>query len=258
MIEPLLELPAHVRARLAQALRTGLLGPPYSEAGIRAALGRGVAAAGLCDGLAQLEQQGISAPALALALDVADRAARAVPRPDLVWSGPEVPGLHARDTRRVYEELVGLAQRSLWVCTFAYYDGPKAFKTLADRMDEGASLQVRLLLNIQRKHGDTTKASDLVLGFADKLWNQWPGQRRPEVYYDPRSLELDGPNGVLHAKAIVADDEAAFITSANLTEAAFDHNIEVGVLSRDRTLAASLATHFRILIERELLHALPG
>jgi phosphatidylserine/phosphatidylglycerophosphate/cardiolipin synthase-like enzyme len=259
MIEPLLELHAHVRARLAQALRTGLLAPPYSEAGIRAALGRGVPAPGLCDVLAHLEQQGISGASVALALDVAERAASAVPRPDLVWSGPEVPGLHARDTRRVYEELVGSAQRSLWVCTFAYYDGPKAFKTLADRMDAIAGLQVRLLLNIQRKHGDTTTANDLVLGFSDKLWNhQWPGQRRPDVYYDPRSLELDGPSGVLHAKAIVADDEAAFISSANLTEAAFDHNIEVGVLSRDRTLAASLSTHFRILIERELLRPLPG
>jgi phosphatidylserine/phosphatidylglycerophosphate/cardiolipin synthase-like enzyme len=168
-----------------------------------------------------------------------------------------VPGLHARDTRRVYEQLVGSAQRSLWVCTFAYYDGPQAFKTLADRMDEIAGLQVRLLLNIQRRHGDTTAANDLVLAFADRLWtHQWPGKRRPEVYYDPRSLEPDGPGGVLHAKAVVADDEVAFITSANLTQAAFDHNIEVGVLSRDRTLATSLSTHFRILIERELLQPL--
>jgi phosphatidylserine/phosphatidylglycerophosphate/cardiolipin synthase-like enzyme len=259
MIESLLGLPAHVRARLAQALRTGLLGPPYSETGIRSALGGGVPIQGLRDGLCQLEQEGISGPAVALALGAAERAASRVPRPDLVWSGPEVPGLHARDTRRVYEQLVGSAQRSLWVCTFAYYDGPQAFKTLADRMDEIPGLQVRLLLNIQRKHGDTTTANDLVLTFADKLWNhQWPGQRRPEVYYDPRSLDPQGPEGVLHAKAVVADDEAAFVTSANLTEAAFDRNIEVGVLSRDRTLAASLATHFRILIERELLRPLLG
>lgn len=63
---------------------------------------------------------------------------------------------------------------------------------------------------------------------------------------------------MLHAKALVVDDEAAFVTSANLTEAAFDRNIEVGVLSRDRTVAASLAKHFRVLIERKLLHPLPS
>ena len=95
--------------------------------------------------------------------------------------------------------------------------------------------------------------------FAERLWNHdWPGKRRPEVFYDPRSLEPHAPGGVLHAKAVVADDEAAFVTSANLTEAAFDRNIEVGVLSRDRALAASLATHFGTLIERGLLRPLPG
>ena len=44
---------------------------------------------------------------------------------------------------------------------------------------------------------------------------------------------------MLHAKAVVVDDRAAFVTSANLTEAALDRNIEVGVLSRERTLAAA-------------------
>ncbi|MCA1701314.1 MAG: phospholipase D-like domain-containing protein, partial [Actinobacteria bacterium] len=74
----------------------------------------------------------------------------------------------------------------------------------------------------------------------------------------PRSLTAEGPSGVLHAKAVVADEEIALVTSANLTEAAFDRNIEAGVLSRDRALAASLARHFRVLIERELLLPLPG
>jgi phosphatidylserine/phosphatidylglycerophosphate/cardiolipin synthase-like enzyme len=55
-----------------------------------------------------------------------------------------------------------------------------------------------------------------------------------QVFYDPRSLEPDAPAGVLHAKAIVADEQFAFVTSANLTEAAFERNIDVGVLVRDR------------------------
>ncbi len=64
----------------------------------------------------------------------------------------------------------------------------------------------------------------------------------------PRSLEPDGPGGVLHAKAVVADREAVFVTSANLTEAALDRNIELGLLVRDRALAASVVSHFRGLI----------
>ncbi len=75
--------------------------------------------------------------------------------------------------------------------------------------------------------------------------------------YDPRSLAPAGIEGVPHAKALVVDDETAFVTSANLTEAAFDRNLELGVLSRDRTLAAGLARHFRILIDQEQLLPLP-
>ncbi len=62
---------------------------------------------------------------------------------------------------------------------------------------------------------------------------------------------------MLHAKAVVCDGRNALVTSANLTEAAFDRNIEMGLLVKDRTLAESIATHFGSLIERDLLYALP-
>jgi phosphatidylserine/phosphatidylglycerophosphate/cardiolipin synthase-like enzyme len=55
----------------------------------------------------------------------------------------------------------------------------------------------------------------------------------------------------------VADNEVVFVTSANLTEAAFDRNIEVGLLLRDCALALSVSSHFRGLIDRGLLHPLP-
>jgi len=48
-----------------------------------------------------------------------------------------------------------------------------------------------------------------------------------------------------------------FVTSANLTEAALDRNIEVGILFRDRTLALSLSNHFQGLIDKGLLSPLP-
>ena len=84
-------------------------------------------------------------------------------------------------------------------------------------MDERPALRVTLLLNIQRNKGDTTTSEQLVRRFADRFWkSDWPGSSHPRVYYDPRALDPDGPGGVLHAKAVVADDEAVFITSANL------------------------------------------
>ena len=133
------------------------------------------------------------------------------------------------------------------------------FATLAGRLDSNPLLEVTLLLNIDRQRGDTTIADSLVRRFADHFWGEaWPGKTHPRVYYDPRSVADDGPGGVLHAKAVVADDEAVFITSANLTEAAFDRNIELGLLVRDRTLAATTVLHFRTLIEQDRLRLLPS
>ena len=175
-----------------------------------------------------------------------------------MWSGPEVPGLHARDTRRVYEELFDNAERSAWVSTYAYFEGPQAFAHLAQRMDHVAGLRVTLLLNIQRSRCDTTASDKLVRRFTDQFWGtDWPGSSKPAVYYDPRLLDPSGLTGVLHAKAVVVDDQAVFSTSANLTAAALDHNIELGVLIRHRILATSVANHFQGLIDAQLLSPLP-
>lgn len=258
MTDALLSLPAHIRSRLAGALETRILSAPYSATSLRSVIGVSEGFDAIAAALLGLDQMGISGTAAAAWIRTVEKAVSQVPRPDLVWSGPEVPGLHARDTRRVYEELLGSAERSIWASTYAFFDGPKAFEILAQRMDAKPRLRVTLLLNIQRKRGDTTAADQLVRKFADRFWKtDWPGSARPSVYYDPRALEMDGPGGVLHAKAVVADDEAVFVTSANLTEAALDRNIEVGLLVRDRALAASVSSHFRGLIDRKLLHPLP-
>ncbi len=123
------------------------------------------------------------------------------------------------------------AERSVWVSTYAYFDGPQAFARLAQRLDNLPGLRVTILLNIQRARGDTTAGDQLVRRFTDQFWGKdWPGASKPAVYYDPRSLDPSGPSGVLHAKAVVVDDEAVFVTSANLIEAALDRNIELALI----------------------------
>jgi phosphatidylserine/phosphatidylglycerophosphate/cardiolipin synthase-like enzyme len=259
VIDALLDLPSHLRGRLASALESGLLAAPYSKTSVCAVLGLGEANDQIVRVVLELERLGIAGLAAATWIRTVERAAVRTSKPDLVWSGPEVPGLHARDTRRVYEELLGSAEQSIWVSTYAFFDGPRAFEVLARRMDERPALSVTLLLNIQRKRGDTTASEQLVRSFADRFWKtDWPGSSRPCVFYDPRALDLEAPGGVLHAKAVVTDDEAVFVTSANLTEAAMDRNIELGLLVRDRALALSLLSHFRVLIDRELLRPLPA
>ena len=209
--------------------------------------------------LERWEELGVTGPAKAAWLRSLEEAEGRREGPEFVWSGPEVHGLHARETRQALEASLVAARRSVWVSTYAFFDGARAFEALARRMDEAPELAVTLLLNIERKRGDTTRADDLVRRFADLFWNKdWPGTRRPLVFYDPRSLAPDGPEGILHAKALVVDDELAFLTSANLTEAALDRNIEMGVVLRDRAFAAAVVAHFRSLVERQLLLPLPA
>lgn len=258
MTSPLLELPPYQRQKLVDALRTDALAPPYLDIAVCAAVGPGAATAAIAEELRTLDAQGVGGAAVAYALTLAGEASASVHRPDLVWSGASVPGVHARKTRQVFDELVGGAERSLWISSYTYWDGSQAFAKLAARMDAMSGLKVKLLLNIQRKHGDTSAADALAADFATTLWKSWPGQRQPEVFYDPRALKDGTEKAVLHAKAVVADDRAAFVTSANLTEKAFDENIEVGLLTRDRTVALSLARHFSVLIERGILEPLPG
>ena len=258
MIEPLLELDPGGRKRLAHALATGSLSLRPTAIALRAAAGIE------CDeellkALAALESRGLDGRGAAAVIETLDAIESRKRKPDLVWSGPEVPGVPARDTRQVFEELISGAQRSLWLSSFTYFDGPKTFATLAARMEAQPHLRVRLLLNIQRPRGDTTVASDLVARFAYQFWTRdWPGGRRPDVYYAPSSLDMEsGSKSVLHAKVVIADEEKLFVTSANLTEAAFDHNIEAGLLVRDGVLALSMVRHFMGLIERQVLVRLP-
>jgi phosphatidylserine/phosphatidylglycerophosphate/cardiolipin synthase-like enzyme len=55
-------------------------------------------------------------------------------------------------------------------------------------------------------------------------------------------------SGAVHAKCAVADGEAAFITSANLTGAAMDRNMELGVFLRGGELPRKLHLHLESLL----------
>lgn len=86
-----------------------------------------------------------------------------------------------------------------------------------------------------------------------------PGQRRlPEVFYDPRSLELDSvKRSSIHAKCIVIDRKLAFVSSANFTEAAQVRNIEVGALIHSERFAVRLDERFEVLAKAGLLCRIP-
>jgi len=185
-------------------------------------------------------------------------------RVELVWSGLDLESSTTRDALVVLRELFRQAKHSLLIASYAIDKGTKAkelFGELAERMDAEPDLDVRLFLNVHRKNfKDETPASILLNEFATAFREEiWPGERLPKVYHDPRALEVGGTTrACLHAKVVVVDDVRSLVTSANLTEAAQERNIEAGVVVEDPSLAKSLKVQFDTLVDRGVLLPLPG
>jgi phosphatidylserine/phosphatidylglycerophosphate/cardiolipin synthase-like enzyme len=254
MTRPLLQLADRDLREIAAALRAKRLATPFTAM----SLGRIVAspaAQPTADELKRLAEQGFTGEQLATMLDllVQDRAGR--PRLedllDLVTTGPDVYGVTNRGTSVVVRELFAHARNSVLVAGYAVYQGQQVFRALADRMLDCPELKVRMFLDVQRGPGDTSLDSEIVRHFAERFKaRQWPADRPlPEVFYDPRSLELDSEKrACLHAKCVVVDGEAVFISSANFTEAAQERNIEMGLLVRSRWLAERVTAYFETLL----------
>jgi hypothetical protein len=177
------------------------------------------------------------------------------PGVELVWTGPESVASTSRDTFVVVRELFEMARRSVLISGYVIHSGRQIFEPLLRRMKGGASLRVRLFLNIGP---DAERPGRELETFARRFrQHHWEGPPWPEVYYDPRGLQGEA-NAVLHAKCIVVDERISLVTSANLTNAAQQSNIEAGTLVKSSTFARHLEHHFETLVVRGQLLPLPG
>ena len=250
MIETLVGLSERDLLEAANALRSGRLLPPYSTVALQRLVSR-EAAEPIASALDKLSDQGFTPAQIATTFEVlrADRANRPAFEDllELVTTAPEIDGIANRDTSVVVRDLFANATQSVLVAGFAVYQGHKVFQALADRMVTVPSLKVRLFLDIQRPHGDTSAASEIIHRFAAQFrMSQWPSDRPlPQVFFDPRSLDTSShKKACLHAKSVVVDSRSVFISSANFTEAAQQRNIEVGILAKSESLAHRLTEFF--------------
>jgi hypothetical protein len=248
-------------AALAAALRSGRLHAPYTAVSLQRFCPP-VHAGTTATRLQQVHDEGMQPQHLALLAETIIRTRsqrlQGDDLVDLVWTGPEAPGVANRDTGVVVRDLFGTAEEEVLVAGFAVYQGRIIFKRLAERMEERPLLRVKLFLDVQRHPTDTSLEGEVLGRFVHRFRTQeWPGERLPELYYDPRSLDLEAvKRSSLHAKCIVVDRQVAFVTSANFTEAAQTRNIEVGALIRCQRFAARLARHFEALADVGLLNRL--
>lgn len=249
-------------SHLAGALRSGRLVPPFTPILLRRYVSDHVTDRVSAEFQRRVDD-GMEPRHLADCLEVLclDRGQRpaAEDRIDLVWTGPEAPGIVNRDTSVVVRELFQDARESVLVAGYAVYQGHVVFKGLAELADANPHLDVQMFLDIQRPPHDASSPAELVRRFAERFKGQvWPGRRFPRLYYDPRSLDAEATRRAsLHAKCVVVDKQRAFITSANFTEAAQRRNVEVGVLLRLPMIARRLAEHFESLASSGILVPVP-
>ncbi len=247
--------------RLADLLEAGLLTPPFSPLALRNHIPAAHADAVVqCFG--ELSKQDVPATHNALLLRAFAAGLQARSRfsapIELVISGPDSTG-GARDTGVVMRQLFGKARKRVLAVGFAVRQGKSVFRALADRLDNDDSFEATICIDVGRQHGDTTISRDILRHFAnDFVQKEWPGNRLPRVYYDPRSLEPTSRTASsMHAKCVVIDGQEVLVTSANFTEAAQHRNIELGILVHSSSIAGQIEEHFMTLIQESFLQRIP-
>ena len=139
---------------------------------------------------------------------------------ELVWSGPVFPPFSLRRTDEAILQLIQLAEHRLTLVSFALYRVDRLSQALTHAVERGVN--VRMFMEL-----DKTRTPDIEALYGDFLaanmqFYTWSDQQRL------RSSK--GSQGVLHAKAVIADSQRLFVSSANLTEYAMSINIELGLL----------------------------
>ncbi|MBN8604370.1 MAG: DISARM system phospholipase D-like protein DrmC [Planctomycetes bacterium] len=169
---------------------------------------------------------------------------------ELVWTGPSPPNSRLRRTDQALLELIRSSRHELWVVSFAAYKVRIVTEALTGAKSRGVTINLVLESSEEsegRLSGDQLAVLKQTFGSAVRIL-VWPTENRQP--------SADGKRGMLHAKCAVCDDELLFISSANLTEAAMQLNIEMGVLARSSNHAATVQQHLRWMLEHRILKAL--
>lgn len=194
-------------------------------------------------------------------LDVvlAERRRARRPDPELVWTGPERSHATARDTAIVLRSLFEGAREQVILAGFSFEKGSAVLgplhRAMAERAATGDGLDVRFFVHVEQvQSASIDPQAHARAAIARFLRDAWPfGDPTPRLYYDKRALAPGPPWSSLHAKCVVVDGERAFLSSANFSVRAQEHNIEAGVLLHDPAFARHLARQWLGLVEADLV-----
>lgn len=185
-----------------------------------------------------------SGAAVALALETAallqaDAAAR---RSEVVVTGPASSSVPVRLTSSVISGIIHDSRDSLLLVSFAAFGVADVVTALHQAAERG--VHIDLVLESAEAdggalHGPANASAAFEAIRRDATFWTWPAKLRPLI---------GTSRAALHAKLVAADERVALLGSANLTDKALAHNLELGVLIHDPDVVRRIVGHFRSLM----------
>lgn len=147
-----------------------------------------------------------------------------------VWSGPTFDG-DGDHTTSAIAHLIDDAKEDVFASTFSATADSEFVKALWRAIARG--VRTTLLVDSEIKDGQTAEMLRQKLNGA-RFW----------TYKHP-----DGGYSAQHSKVVIVDSLSAFITSANLSIAGAERNLEAGVIVHDAEFASRMRQRFTKLWE---------
>jgi len=155
-----------------------------------------------------------------------------------VWSGPTFDG-DGDHTTSAIAHLIDAAKEDVFASTYSATPDSEFVQALWRAIARG----VRTTLLVDSKVQDGKTASMLQQKLAGaRFW----------TYVRP-----DGQYSAQHSKVVIVDSQSAFVTSANLSMAGAERNLEAGVLVNDAVFASGMRQRFTKLREHGAISDLP-
>jgi len=171
-------------------------------------------------------------------------------RIELLWSGPSpVAQIPARRIDQALYDLIANAKREILLIMFAAAKIERLVDELLKAKQRGVN--VRLVLEFEQS-SEGQLSYDALKAFPQSLISA------VEVYYWPiekRERNQAGRPGKLHAKLAIVDD-TVLISSANLTDDAFNRNLEVGAMINNAEFLEKTKIYIGSLISEGVLNRL--
>jgi cardiolipin synthase A/B len=144
---------------------------------------------------------------------------------ELVWTGPTPGIVPVRHTAQVMSQVIRDAQTQIFIVSYVAYRIEQLVLDLNAAIARGVN--VCFLLETSNAQGGNVSVDSIAT-----LKHLLPNAHFYVWDESSKNREIDGFSRSVHAKCLVADASIGFISSANLTSAALERNIELGTLIR--------------------------